>query len=123
VPVPADREARRSQVLVCELVGAGQPAAPTVVALAPDKDLALRRPSISVRITAGGDATAQIRLRSDTLARWVELSLPGWDVRFSENYFDLPAGREVPVSFELPPGLSLDAARSALRIRSLADTY
>ena len=60
---------------------------------------------------------AVVRLRSDTLARWVELSLEGAEPVFDDNYFDLPAGREVAASFELPEGWDLDRARGALRVR------
>jgi beta-mannosidase len=66
---------------------------------------------------------AVVRLRSDTLARWVELSLEGAEPVFDANYFDLPAGREVAASFELPEGWDLDRARAALRVRSVVDTY
>jgi beta-mannosidase len=66
---------------------------------------------------------AVVRLRSDTLARWVELSLEGSEPVFDANYFDLPAGREVAASFELPEGWDLDRARAALRVRSVVDTY
>jgi beta-mannosidase len=66
---------------------------------------------------------AVVHLRSDTLARWVELSLDGAEPVFDDNYFDLPAGRDVAASFELPKGWDLDRARAALRVRSVVDTY
>jgi len=66
---------------------------------------------------------AIVRLRSEALARWVELSLDGADVVFSDNYFDLPARRPIQVSFALPPGWSIDRARHALKVRSVVDTY
>jgi beta-mannosidase len=64
-----------------------------------------------------------VRLRSDTLARWVEVSLDGAEALWSDNYFDVPAGREVASSFELPDGWDLDRVRRALRVRSVVDTY
>lgn len=64
-----------------------------------------------------------MRLRSNALARCVELAFEGADVIFDDNYFDLPAGRELEVGFELPAGWSLERARAALRVRSVADTY
>ena len=68
---------------------------------------------------AGGRAF--VRLVSDTLVRGVELSVDGADVIFSDNYFDLPAGRRVDVSFELPAGWLLPQA--SVRVRSVVDTY
>ena len=68
-------------------------------------------------------ARAIVRLRSDTLARWVELRLDGAEPLFDDNYFDVPAGRPVQVTFERPTGWTPERARDALRIRSVADTY
>ena len=127
-------DSRRNTVLVAELWPAGETARPagrSVTTLAPDKHLALGRPnvdwSVSVDSTrpstrpAGRRAVAS--LRSDTLARWLELSLDGADVIFDDNYIDLPAGREVSIGFELPDGWDLDRTRKAVRIRSVVDTY
>jgi len=51
----------------------------------------------------------------------VTLSLPGVDVVYSDNYFDLPAGRTTRVTCPMPEGWSLEQARQALQVRSLAD--
>jgi beta-mannosidase len=42
---------------------------------------------------------------------------------FSDNYFDLPAGRTRVVSTPLPQGWTQQQARAALRMRSLFDSY
>jgi beta-mannosidase len=135
VDVPVSIEDRRSQVLVAELLEAGSSRALVVTPFVPDKHLALRRPEIDARVEPEGapveagavveaePARAIVRLRSDTLARWVELSLDGADVVFSDNYFDLAARRQTDVSFALPPGWSIDRARHALRVRTVVDTY
>ena len=117
---PADR---REIVLVSEFCSDGRRVALVVTPLVPDKHLALRAPKIAVSVAAAGRGLATVRLRSDTLARWVELSLADADVVFSDNYFDLPAGREVTVEFELPAGWDVERARGAIRVRSVADTY
>ena len=72
---------------------------------------------------ASDSAAAEVTVRSDVLARWVELAFDGADIVTADNYFDLPAGREVTVGFELPAGWDLARAQAALRIRSVADTY
>ncbi len=56
-------------------------------------------------MTTSGDEVA-FTLRSRSLARWVELSLDGAETIFDDNYFDLPAGREV--CRDLPASAGLD---------------
>jgi beta-mannosidase len=127
VDVPGAPEDRQSMVLVAELIEAGSTRALVVTPFVPDKHLALRHPNLDVVVeTAGSTAEADhaiIRITTDTLARWVELSLDDADVVFGDNYFDLPAGREIRISFALPPGWSIERARKALRVRSVVDTY
>jgi beta-mannosidase len=122
VPVAASAQERRSLILVSELLVAGSREALVVTPFVPDKQLTLGRPTIetSVRRVMG---RATVRLRSETLARWVELSLDGADVVFEDNYVDLPAGREFSIGFDLPVGWDLARARKALRVRSVVDTY
>ena len=122
VPVVAFTQERRSLILVSELLTAGTRVALVVTPFVPDKQLTLGRPSFETSVEVEADR-ATVRLRSDTLARWVELTLDGADVVFDDDYFDLPAGRVVDVSFELPPGWSAEKASGALRVRSVFDTY
>jgi beta-mannosidase len=122
VPIDAPAQERRSLILVSELLVAGSRLALAVTPFVPDKQLTLGRPTIETSVAAkAGRATA--RLRSDSLARWVELSLDGADVVFEDNYVDLPAGRELSIGFDLPEGWNLARARKALRVRSVVDTY
>ena len=114
---------QRSTVLVAEMIEAGAATASVVTPLVPDKHLALRRPKLEVALAENTPGRAAISIRSDSLARWVELLLEDADVVFSDNYFDLPAGRDTRISFALPPGWSIERARHALRIRSVVDTY
>jgi beta-mannosidase len=53
----------------------------------------------------------------------VELSLDGADVIFSDNYFDLPAGREAVITCPLPAKWTLEQAQTALKARSVYDSY
>jgi beta-mannosidase len=136
VPVAnqADPNVRRETILVAELWGDGGLVTRTVTTFGPDKQLLLGRPKVewSVAAETGGGSVGGVaaggrrvvaHLRSETLARWVELALDGADAMFDDNYVDLPAGREVAIGFELPDGWTLDRAREALRIRSVIDTY
>ncbi len=133
IPVPEGIEERRRAVLVAELhdtaalIPETRPAQATLTFL-PDKYLALRVPRIEVSIVRApsgpaGEPRAEARLHSSSLARWVELRLEAADVVFDDNYFDLPAGKEARVRFDLPAGWDLDQARAQLRVRSLIDAY
>jgi beta-mannosidase len=122
----ADPKFRRGTVLVAELWGDGGMVTRTVTTFGPDKQLALAQPAVerSVEIDErSGGRRAVVRVRTGSLARWVELALDGADVVFDDNYVDLPAGREVAIGFELPAGWTLEKARECLRIRSVVDTY
>jgi beta-mannosidase len=58
-----------------------------------------------------------------SLARHVELALDGVDVVFSDNYFDIPAGRTRTITVPLPVGWSVAQAQDALQVRTLRDSY
>ncbi len=129
VALPDSASERRSLVLVSELMEAGSRRALVVTPFVPDKQLALGRPAVDLAVEAAAGSAetapdrATVRLRSDTLARWVELSLDGADAVLDDNYFDLPAGREVVVGFDVPDGFDLARVRKVLRVRSVVDTY
>lgn len=109
----------RQCVLVHELLIDGKAEALGVTPFVPSKHLEL--PRADIRVAAGSDgAGPYLDVTSDALARFVRLSVPGRDVVFSDNYFDLPAGRTVRVRVESdidPAALSRAAARS------LRDSY
>jgi beta-mannosidase len=53
----------------------------------------------------------------------VECALEGADVVFSDNYFDLPAGRAVTISAPLPAEWTAHQAQAALKVRSVYDSF
>ena len=114
----------RDVVLVTELYAdpAGPPAAVRVVPFVPNKHLSLQNPQLSVQANARGDQLS-IEITAQALARFVELALADADIVFSDNYFDLPAGRTRIVTALLPQGWTQQQARAALRMRSLFDSY
>jgi len=114
---------RPNHVLVCELLKDGRRIVLSVHPFVPSKHLGLRRPSIDVRTSLDVDRLT-IALRSDTLARFVELRLDGApDVVFSDNDFDLPAGRTCLVTCPIPSDWTQQRTRAALHVTSLVDTY
>ncbi|MEJ5198974.1 MAG: glycoside hydrolase family 2 protein [Anaerolineae bacterium] len=113
---------RRDMIFVCELWQKDRLIARNIATFVPNKHLELTDPGLTVETSRKGDQLiCEISARS--LARFVELEFDGADVVFSDNYFDVPAGRTVTVTCPLPAGWDLRRARAALRVRSLYDSY
>jgi beta-mannosidase len=113
---------RREVVLVYSLARLGRRISQGVVTFAPSKHLLLPDPGLSWRVVET-DLGYEIDVAAERLARFVWLELQGLDVIFSDNFFDLPAGREARVLLPHPDGLSLDRVTGALRVRSLVDSF
>jgi len=113
---------RRDIVLVYELWQEENRLSLAVVPFVPNKYLRLVDPDIHyvVRQTEPG---FNIDVTAGQLARFVELSLANTDIIFSDNYFDLPAGRMVTVSLPAPAGRTVEQIQEAINIRSLVDTF
>jgi beta-mannosidase len=92
------------------------------VAFAPSKHLRLPDPGLrhELRETELG---YEIAVTAERLARFVWLELEGSDAVFSDNFFDLPAGREVTVDLPTRVGASAEALNQVLRVRSLFDSF
>jgi beta-mannosidase len=115
-------ERQRELVFVAELLQGGRRLALQVGAFVPTKHLSLADPVITADLRFQ-DGSLLVDLAAHSLARQVELTLEGAQVVFSDNYFDLPAGRPVSVSCPLIPDWTLDQAHQALKIRSIYDSY
>jgi beta-mannosidase len=113
---------RREVVLIAELRQGAQIVARQVVPFVPTKHLDLTDPATTAMLRREGDQVV-VDVAARSLARLVEVALAGADVVFSDNYFDLPAGRLVTVAAPWPAGWTLDQARAALSIRSVYDSY
>ena len=115
-------ENRRELIFVAELWQGEGRVALQVATFIPTKHLKLVDPGVTATLAAE-DGHLGITLVSRSLARLVALALEGADVVFSDNYFDLPAGKAVSVTCPLPAGWTLSQARAALKIRSVYDSY
>jgi beta-mannosidase len=113
---------QRNAVLVAELWHEDQLVARNHAAFVPSKHLSLEDPGLKLTLDRSGDSL-QIEVSAEKLARFVELGLEGTDAVFSDNYFDLPAGRSVTISCPMPAGWSLHTARAQARVRSLYDSF
>lgn len=117
-----DDDTRRELVFLAELWQGDRCLARQTAFFVPTKHLSLADPQIEADMTLA-EGLLTITLSARSLARLVEVSLEGADVVFSDNYFDLPAGRRVTVSCPLPAGWTLPQAQAALRVRSVFDSY
>jgi len=112
----------RKLVFVAELWQADKFVARRTAYFVPIKHLSLTNPSITMDLKSQ-DGELNIELNSQSLALLVEISLVDADVVFSDNYFNLPAGRPVQISCPMPAGWTLDEAKKALLVRSVYDSY
>ena len=113
---------RRALVFVAEM-GAGDGSMTRQTAFfVPTKHLSLTDPQLTATCAGEGDGL-RIEVHGRSLARLVELELAGADVVFSDNYFDLPAGRAVTITCPRPAGWSVAQAQDALRLRSVYDSF
>ncbi|MFN8497125.1 MAG: glycoside hydrolase family 2 protein [Anaerolineae bacterium] len=112
----------REVVFVAELWQGEERRALQVATFAPTKHVTLADPGLMVDLRVhGGQLT--VNLATTSLARLVELTLDGADTVFSDNYFDLPAGRTVTVTGPIPDGWTARDAEAALVVRSVYDSY
>jgi beta-mannosidase len=112
----------RELVFIVDLLFGEQILTTCLATFAPNKHLALRDPHLSVRVQEKA-GEVEIRLKSKSFARFVELSVEGVDVLFSDNYFDVPVGRIVTITCKLPDNWDLARFRKALRVQSLFDSF
>jgi beta-mannosidase len=87
-----------------------------------NKHLALTEPALTVEVHQQSNQLV-VDLTAQSLARFVEVSLAGVDAIFSDNYFDVPAGRTIRVSCPLPEGWTVAQACAALKVRSLYNSF
>lgn len=120
--VQVNDDNRRNLVFVSELWQGDARVAWQTAYFAPTKHLTLVDPRLSAVCRSEGEQL-HVELSCRSLARLVELSLDDADVVFSDNIFDLAANRTVAITCPLPSGWDLPRAESALRIRSVYDSF
>ena len=82
-------------------------------------------PKISTEIFEEKDQFV-IKVKSQAFAKFVELNMKEADAVFSDNFFDLSAGMDKMITVQknrLSEGISLEAFKRQLTIRSIFDTY
>jgi len=112
----------RTLVFIAELFQGNRFVTRQTAGFAPIKHLSLADPAMTADLR-GERGQLIVELTSHSLALLVEVSLTGADVVFSDNYFNLPAGRTALISCPLPAGWTLCRAQKAFRLRSVYDSY
>jgi beta-mannosidase len=115
-------ENTRASVFIAELWQDDKFVSRQTANFAPIKHVSLSEPSVTAKLHNEGGQLL-IDLTSQSLALLVEVSLADADVVFSDNYFNLPAGRTVQVSCPLPAGWTLEQAEKALCLCSVYDSF
>jgi beta-mannosidase len=110
---------QRRVVFVAEMWQDGKLLTQSVTPFVANKHLELSKPDLKVQTRVEGK-TLHVDVSARTLARFVELSSDGMDVVFSDNYFDIPAGKTVTVSTPLPENRS---SESTVQARSLYESF
>ncbi len=126
---------RHGIVLVYELWQDGERLSLGVAPFAPDKHLELEDPQLRCDVV-GTDEGFEISVTAERTARFVWLALEGIvpsttegpsafnpGAVFSDNYFDIPAGRTVTVQLPALDGWTVERVSKSLRVRSLVDSF
>ena len=113
---------QRELVFIAELWQRDRFVARQTAYFVPIKHLALSDPAIAVNLQSqNGELSVELIARS--LALLVEVSLNEADAVFSDNYFNLPAGRPIQISCPLPAGWTVERAQKEIRICSVYDSF
>lgn len=109
-------------VFIAELHAGEKRLAWQTALFAPEKKIVFPNPELNWDIERDGEQLV-ITLTARALARFIWIRLEGADPVFSDNFFDLPSGWTIQVRCPMPVDWTIDQARHALRIRSLADVH
>jgi len=114
---------KRETVLVAQLVEGGKTITTQLATFVRNKHLQLVNPQLSYELREGADDALLITVNARSLARFVELSLEGADVVFSDNYFDVLPGETVEIRCPKPAGWTVVDAAKAIKLFSLYDSF
>ncbi len=116
------QEEKFTTVFVTELWSNNQLLTTQLVTFVPDKHLKLNDPKLIAKIKADGE-DLKVMISADTLARFVEVKFAGFDVIFSDNYFDIPAGETRTITCRKPAGATLKELEEKLTLKHLFESY
>ncbi|NSW51831.1 MAG: glycoside hydrolase family 2 protein [Anaerolineae bacterium] len=122
VDLPVPDGDRRDLVFIADLFTNNTLVATQISIFAPNKHVNYVDPQLVAEVSQSGDDFI-ITLTAKTLARYVEVKMEGFDAVFSDNYFDLPAGKSISVTTKKPEGWTVETAQTALRLMHLHASY
>ncbi len=93
-----------------------------IATFVPIKHLSLSDPTVKVDLSIKNDQLIA-SLNAKSTALFIEVSLTGSDVIFSDNYFSLPAGRTKQLSCPMPVGWTLERAKNDFHVRSIYNSF
>ncbi|RYG36185.1 hypothetical protein EON81_10520 [bacterium] len=117
-----EQEGEKDLLLWAKLRTPNEPEAQALVLFARPKDLELVKPEFRSSVAAVRDGF-RITVSSPQPALWIWIELEGMDADLSDNFFNLPPGEAATIVVKPHGKTTLEAVRSALRVRSLYDTY
>jgi beta-mannosidase len=112
----------RAVFLLAELLVGGRIASSNEHFFRPFKELQLPAPRVSVN-AAAAPGGFRLTLTTDKLARAVQLSAPGVEGSFNDNFIDLIPGRPLELDFRAGARASLAEFRKRLKVRTLSDAF
>ena len=117
-----DQKQCRNTIFVCSIRNPNGIQSYRMATFVPNKHLNLRDPEIQFEIEEETDKLV-LNVSSKYLARFVEISIEGFDVVFSDNYIDLPGGKTVSIYCIKPDGLTVNEVKDKVKFFSLIDSY
>ena len=109
-------------LFVCDLWKGTSHLSTSIGTFVPNKHVSYQNPLLTVDVNQQKD-TLEITATAKSAARFVELKLDGADITFSDNYFDIPAGRSATVTCPMPNHWSIEKVKSSIRVYSLFDSF
>jgi beta-mannosidase len=110
-------------VFVAQLLKGDRVLATQLATFVRNKHLKLINPRLEIFLQERDGNLVMIEVTAGYLARFVELSLEGADVVFSDNYFDVLVGESVQVTCPIPEGWSMNDISRSLKVFSLFDSF
>ena len=94
-----------------------------LVLFARPKHLELLNPKIKVAVRDLKDGSFEVTLNAVAPALWTWIELEGEEMRVSDNFVHLSAGRPGKMILTPARSLTLSAVRKAIKVQSLVDTF
>lgn len=112
-------EARTDKVLVIRILKEDKVLFSQNRLLVPDRKAQLQKGRIEKECRREGNKGI-LTLKADTYARYVYVTVPGFDTPLSDNYFDIRGNAAHTVSFDMPEGISEKEVLNKIEVVSLA---